>query len=147
MFSKRGHIFMKSYSLNIKLSEIIPNTYKNTSGNFQVISTIWRSYVKMLKLVAFFIPYPVFLQKYTNSSNWLTAIAPLWNKSSQKMGFWAHHDSFWKNCENIHRNKREEVIFLEIWFTEGPLGKFFSYYGTMVWYQRKIPPLPLQMTY
>ena len=59
MFSKKGHIFMKNGSLNIKLSGIIPNTYKNTSGKFQVISTIWRSYVNFFKLVAFFMPYPV----------------------------------------------------------------------------------------
>ena len=40
IFSKKGHIFTKNESLNIKLSGIIPNTYKNTSGKFQVILTI-----------------------------------------------------------------------------------------------------------
>ena len=35
MFWKKGHIFMKNESLNAKLSEIIPNTYK-----FQVNLTI-----------------------------------------------------------------------------------------------------------
>ena len=40
MFLKRGHIFTKNESLNIKLSGIIPNTYESTSRKFQVILTI-----------------------------------------------------------------------------------------------------------
>ena len=40
MFSKKGHIFMKNESLNIKLSGIIPNTYENISRKFQVIMTM-----------------------------------------------------------------------------------------------------------
>jgi len=57
--SKKYYIFINNCFKVLKLSGNKENRLTNNPVKFQVVSIIWRSYVKFWILVTFFLPYPV----------------------------------------------------------------------------------------